>query len=53
MSHGMNNGINIFVSQVTICQILLFLISLMSKIFKDKFDIDFILEETNLLSKAG
>lgn len=52
MSHGVNNGINYFVSQVTICQKLLFLASLMSKVFKDYFDIDFILEEINLLSKA-
>lgn len=52
MSHGVNNGINIFVSQVTICQKLLFLTSLMSQVFKDYFDIDFTIEEINILSKA-
>lgn len=52
MSHGMNIRVNIFVGQVTICQKLLFLTNLMSQVFKSCFNIDFMLEGINLLSKA-
>ena len=52
MSHGVNTGINCFAG-VMLCQKVLFLMGLMSKALKDDFDIDFVIEEINLLSRAN